>query len=82
LGGCDRGSHEGAILMFGKDQAESLNDASLKDALLKYNGATAQNLITVLAAGVRLQPLTNAELSAKQEWLQGVVTAWTVGRSI
>lgn len=63
--------------MFGKDQAESPKAQSPKDS-----GPTAQDLITMLAGGVHLHPLTNAEVSAKQEWLQGVVTAWTVGRSI
>jgi hypothetical protein len=59
-------------LMFGKNQAESR-----KDSL-----STASGIVSVLAARLHRQPLTNAEISAKQEWLQGVVRAWTVGRSI
>jgi hypothetical protein len=58
--------------MFGKSQVESPKD----------DGGKTSGIITVLAAALHRQPLTNAEVSAKQEWLQGVVSAWTVGRSI
>jgi hypothetical protein len=30
----------------------------------------------------RRRPIAEADNSAKQEWLQGVVNAWAVGRSI
>lgn len=58
--------------MFGKSQAESPKDG----------GGKASGIITVLAATLHRQPPTNAEVSEKQEWLRGVVSAWTVGRSI
>ena len=58
--------------MFGKNQVEAPKD----------NSGKASGIFTVLAATLHRQPPTNAQESAKQEWLQSVVSAWTVGRSI
>jgi hypothetical protein len=58
--------------MFGNKEAESR----------KERGMAASGIVTMLAATMHRQPLTTAEIAAKQEWLQGVVTGWTVGRSI
>lgn len=58
--------------MFGRNEAEAP----------KGNGSTASGIVTALAATIHRRPLTHAELAARQEWLRGVVSAWTVGRSI
>ncbi len=59
--------------MFGKNEAASQEE----------NRMAASGIVSVLtAARHRRRPLTQAQIAAKQEWLQGVVSTWSVGRSI